>query len=105
MFLRHIQLMFSSLVKTLKIEKCFVARKQFPDKLACRFHHSAGLKQSVNKRNGKKYPEKSGNSRLVCPFPGDFLLCICLFFCCNKAQVTIFSGTCAELAPCEIVHC
>jgi hypothetical protein len=37
MFLRHIQLIFSSQLKTLKLGKCFVARNKFPDKLACCF--------------------------------------------------------------------
>ncbi len=39
MFLRHIQLMFSSMVKTFKTGKCFVQRNsfsvKFSDKLAC----------------------------------------------------------------------
>ena len=39
MFLRHIQLIFSSLVKTFKTGKCFVQRNnfsvKFSDKLAC----------------------------------------------------------------------
>jgi len=47
MFLRHIQLIFSSLVKTLKVEKCFMARNISPDKLACWFHHPLGWKRSV----------------------------------------------------------
>ena len=39
MFLRHIQLIFSLQVKTLKTRKCFVARNNFSDKLACCFLH------------------------------------------------------------------
>ena len=34
MFLRHIQLICSPLVKTWKIEKCFIVHNNFPDKLA-----------------------------------------------------------------------
>ncbi len=49
MFLRHIQLIFSSQVKTLKLGKCFVARNKFPDKLACRFHPPEASQLFINK--------------------------------------------------------
>jgi hypothetical protein len=49
MFLRHIQLIFSLLVKTWKIEKCFVARNNYFDKLACWFQHPHDWKHSVDR--------------------------------------------------------
>jgi hypothetical protein len=54
--------MFSSLVKTLKIEKCFVAGNNFPDKLACWFHRSRWLESSINKARLKNVPG-TGKSR------------------------------------------
>jgi len=56
MFLRHIQLIFSPLVKTWKIEKCFMARNNFLDKLARWFYRSCGWKHSVNKGSYKNMP-------------------------------------------------
>jgi len=49
MFLSHIQLIFSTLVKTWKIEKCFMAATISPDKLAFSFHHPHSWKHAVNK--------------------------------------------------------
>ncbi len=51
MLLRHIQLMFSSQVKTFKTGKCFVERNNFSVKLACWFHRVYGAKYSINSSN------------------------------------------------------
>ena len=49
MFLRHIQLIFSSPIKTLKLGKCFVEGNNFLDKLACCHRSATGLKYGISK--------------------------------------------------------
>ncbi len=65
MFLRHIQLIFSSVVKTWRIEKCFIARNNFsltnwpPGSII------PGTGTTLCYRKLYEYSVKLGNSRVV----------------------------------------
>jgi len=82
MFLRHIQLIFSPLVKTWKIEKCFTARKNFLDKFACWFHRFCGWKHPVNKAVTRICRE-AGNRERAPPHQGT-----CLSACALLAKLS-----------------
>lgn len=123
MFLRHIQLIFSSHVKTLKLGKCFVARNKFPDKLACKFQPLEAAQRFANKSTyirclaSLKSCVASGQesgilacllsvAHIATQILGRTLLFLrrelsvpaYAFSRCNGARDTIFSGTCAAPA-------
>ncbi len=50
-------------------------------------------------RQFHKYSGKPGDGRHVLPSPPKFFAPVHALFCCNSVRVTIFTGTCAPLAP------
>jgi len=72
MLLRHIQLIFSSQVKTFKTGKCFVEHNKFSDKLAC-WYLGSDVPEPRFTTEFREYPVKPANCHRFFPAPREVL--------------------------------
>jgi hypothetical protein len=99
MFLRRIQLIFSSLVKTQKIEKCFMAHNNISGQIGLPDSSPAGLEKPCYTGNSINILGSWETAGVFDSPSAKFSIPVQAPFCCNGTRVTIFIGTCAPLAP------